>query len=559
MRRWASRVALGLLLAVGVAFVPTVAHAGSPLPPPVDEVPFKSSSGVSATQQMIAMVTGGDNPRTPAGDWVRGVGVSGASKLIGGWFSAGFTAGATGVQVYAAVTGDNPLPGICDAHGAVQVASSVIYPTLGADCAAEISLPNEDQPVVITPLNYGGASATYSHSVTPAGWTYTIHCWKLSTTPWSVAPNLFQSEDAGYGSSVAMSTNTTTARCGSGAWRVSTSVDDSTRVLRIATNTGVILASSGRSRGNPTRTLSCQVTYTDSTSSIGYGATYTEDAGLPLSGDALGCDDALSLAAGRTPSGIAVMSDDGTTETTLFDQPLSSGTLALLKDGVSCMTWAADCSGWWDDTVAGTVPGPYTCTYGGGEVDLTECSIYRNTFDNRSGGCPTLYDADLDAQVGAICGTDPNSNTPGAVDPVGSSCSSWWPDSFNPIEYVVKPIRCAFVSLFVPNMSAVESAFDGAISKWDNTMPGQIPDLVADTFTVPAGGSGCMGPHVVIALEGIQDGWSDIDFYPLQACDGAMAEVATWARLIGAAVLVYATAVGVVRRVSAVVNAPGIN
>ena len=77
------------------------------------------------------------------------------------------------------------------------------------------------------------------------------------------------------------------------------------------------------------------------------------------------------------------------------------------------------------------------------------------------------------------------------------------------------------------------------------------------SIVIPDGGTGCSGPVVDIP---IHFAGLNVDYhgYPLSACTEPMSTLAGWARVIGSAILIWATGLGIIRRASAVVNAPGV-
>jgi hypothetical protein len=571
---WLRRTLVAGFFATLLVFaVPTASMAAEPPPPPV--IPLQTlpsnaaSTGATVTEWQKAKALAS----TPAVDVLRSIPGSTAAKILGGWFAMGFAIGSGGLTAYAIATGDNPVAGACSNGAGVQLATGILYPQLAPDCNMDV--PDQNPDVVEGwSLSHGawnvrflghrlqtsnGAPRLCIKASGPLPTGYNVYRLNASNGVWDGAYFGYTPGDVTVCKSASGHSGPTYPDAT--AWLSSQPGTNSLNPgpMQLRYGATQVVAESTMADPNPDRQLSCRVSFTNGTSAVSMGATYNDAGGIPTSARSFGCADAFAQAAGRTASNISVLSDGDP----MIDAPvLETGDLILSKlvddKWVTCMTWAVDCSGWWDETLAGTIEGAYSCTYAGSVVPLTECSPYQTTFDTRD-GCPQLTEPTTGEPVAADCKGDPNSTDPGSVVTPGEDCYDSWSDEANPLEWVVKPIQCGLVSLFVPRPDVVKDSFDGAIGKWENTMPGQVSGIVETTFTVPSGGSGCQGPQVLIPLSSMGQGWVDIDFYPLAACASPMSDVAAWSRVLSAAVLVYATAVGVVRRISSVVNAPGIN
>jgi hypothetical protein len=219
------------------------------------------------------------------------------------------------------------------------------------------------------------------------------------------------------------------------------------------------------------------------------------------------------------------------------------------------------CAGWWADTAQGTQTTTatgvqYECSYGPYPVDLARCSVYRQAFEvgTKAG---TITDPGGDPIPRGEGSTSPNSTVPVPVGGEGGSCMDTWMDDLNPIDWVLTPVKCALQWAFVPRPEVATEVQTRMKDAWTKTIVGRLPVVVADAVVIPDGGTGCSGPLVDIP---IHFGSVNVDYsgYPLSACDEPMATLAGWARLIGSALLIWATGLGIIRRGSAVVNAPGV-
>ncbi|WP_449280969.1 hypothetical protein [Leucobacter sp.] len=333
------------------------------------------------------------------------------------------------------------------------------------------------------------------------------------------------------------------------------------------------------------RVTNCEVKWSDGSTTGGAGTPYREVTGMPVSSKGLGCETGSKekLDDGEVPEEVKVTTtgSDGKSEevhkenvpkTTPEEREVLRETsregLVLKRGTKSCMTWEADCAGWWDATNSGTTGTEYKCTFGGKPTALKECGVYRYTFDKPTNK-PTIT-----VQEGTELGggntpittreiewitadEDMNSTNPGDSINPGAQCMSQWSSTGDPISWVLHPVKCALVWAFVPRKAEVDKAGKQIVKAWKPTMPGQIVAATTDALTPPAGLSGCMGPHVYIPMN-IGETDLTVDWYPLAACEPPMSNVAATARVIGAAVLIFLTLLGIIRRASASVNAPGV-
>lgn len=181
----------------------------------------------------------------------------------------------------------------------------------------------------------------------------------------------------------------------------------------------------------------------------------------------------------------------------------SNGTclLDLRKDSVgSCFQSPTECAGWFADPDKGS---KYSCHYGSHAVDLAECTIYAPTFQP---GATTTGNVYGDPETGAVV---PSPATLSGSDPDGSGQACWpsgW-SVFNPLEWVFRPIVCAFT----PSQAAVvavQTRIDTAIS---TSQPGTIANTIAAADWSGITSGGCQG--VLIDMTWLRrDAFADVDF-----------------------------------------------
>ncbi|WP_235566593.1 hypothetical protein [Microbacterium sp. Root61] len=495
--------------------------------------------------------------------------------------------GANGtLTAIAAVTGSDYSSVYCAQPEWYQGVTWAVNMTVAPDCRAAVTTPNSDVQSGTFALPSG---AWQSVVFIRSGFAYRYWCGP--TTAVLAAGQAYRFTLAGGATTLTTSRTTNgLTECGRAAgtqqyWRQSQNTLaegyplDAVKIERIVQASGAVLETASKSSGDPVRTPKCKITWSDSTVTTGTGIPYKETTGLPLSAAGLGCESAFVSKPGAgpdfLPSRIQVESDDGGSITTISDQevppmtetqrlPMTTGNgrgLVLEKTvGTilqSCMTWEADCANWWEETDEGTTPGTYKCSFGGVTIDLAECGPYRRTFDTKTDK-PTITDPVTGEDTEWSAGPDVNSTNPGTGPTPGDACMAQWASAPNPLEWVLQPVKCALVWAFVPRASVVTATQVSIASAWSTTMPGKLPGIVSAALVVPGDPGGCMGPHVFMPFSSINSSWPNFDAYPLQACSSPMAEVAAAARTIGAAILIYLTAMGIIRRASASVNAPGV-
>lgn len=319
--------------------------------------------------------------------------------------------------------------------------------------------------------------------------------------------------------------------------------------------------------GNPSRWLECTTTGSKGSTVTGRGGSYTEtdadwNGAVPK--------DCGTLPAGELPTGTKIdLVTDGADKRTLLDQPTPAKTveelggqfssclqtvcqLILEKNGISCFD-GADCTGWFADSSTGTSTNAYTCKYAGQAVALTECTVYKPSWEP---------DALLSGQVLAdpVTGqAKPNSTNPGeqaatptpgtdTLDPtVSDDRIRCFPNGFtlNPLDWVLAPLKCAFS----PRESVVKATQAKVAAAAAATPAGQMQTAVAGwDLDVP---DGCSGFIIDVAFLGPP-------FSLASACPGTMlAPIAEWARIFCGLATVVAGFVSIRNSVAGVASFRG--
>lgn len=460
--------------------------------------------------------------------------------------------------------------GISDANGAVcmargdNLASDVLVNLSGQDCSAWDFAPgylgNQDAPGTYT-LTYGPYSlGLLGQPIWNASVGSTSGCW-YSTAP--VGGQVYGTETgitlwfrnaagvyAPGGLSQVGPSSTGNARCtakgitGWNSWSGhEAGIDAASIQFR---KDGVVVAAAIHEAGDPDRSLSCVVTFTDGTSATSTGDTYKESgqAGAPPA-----CPETPP---GKVPANVAVLENvDGVPGQTLYDEDTteafqdwaennpecSTGVclLDLLVEGaddiyVSCFDLIDGCDGWWEDE---SKEDSYLCRYGTQKVSLAECAVYAGIFAPGRADAGSPY---ADPATGVWSGgqSSPAANnsamTATLTDPASltRSCEGTAVTGFDPVGFVMRPVQCALEWAFVPRPAVLPVTLAGTAEAWEGKPPAAIA-TVASTLTTPAGaGTGCSVP---IELFGVS---ADI----VNVCDGPMAALPIFSRLITSAFMV---------------------
>lgn len=570
-----SAAALAAVLALApTAAAPAHADVIPAPPPPVSEIPLLPSQAVKSltgsavgdsivpdmlraqdTLIKIARTTpAAVKPPVPISAPVtvtRGA-AAGSGALVTLSFAAGWAITDGTLALYAATTGnDNPLDQACGTwlQGPVQV----LYPISSPDCSATVVKPNEDAPMDWQPAVYPGATMPAFQGSAVVGGSTVYACY--SSPGVAPAGTSWQYDNGGggdgfVGSWTPASANVNCTRIGKvGTGYASWAASLGARVPLRLVGPGGVLAQETVTGTNPTRTASCRIGWEDGTTTTGTGATYQETTGVPMTATGLGCEQAFVSKPGAgpdlMPSSIDVESDDGTSKTAIshstvpdftaterkaLDPTAGNGhglVLERTQDGqwLSCNTWKADCAGWWTASSEGTVTDAYRCTYAGEAVDLTECGPYRATFDTQT-STPAITDPVTGEQTDWATDADPGNSTDPAAGPTpGQACMDSWSSAPNPIEWVLTPIKCAFVWGFVPRSGKGREAGDKIRGSFDTSIIGAVAasaGAIAGAFT---GSPGCAGLPIVINAFGFH--YADTLF---AACTQPMAGIAATIR-----------------------------
>lgn len=455
-------------------------------------------------------------PITAPSVWTK---VVGGSNMFGAAFTGAWMLGAAGVNLYGVMTDTDPQQAMCGAPDWLRVANDLLSVTIAQrECSPMVNDPNFDSPAT---GSVGGRTA-HVNQFTGSFTRSSIVC---AVGPSLVGANQSLQIMVNGGTSGAplqlntqLATGGNDAGCGSlGGRQVHACTMENfvggaancpgrpyyiTGISIVQLGTGAVVATGTLNRADPTRQVNCTIRWEDGTTTTGNGPTYTESTGFPVHGTQAACNGAYVSKPGAgpdlMPSEIKVGSKNNDTgaQTEISTQEVPDFTeserkglkpgdgtgLKLLKvvDGkrVSCMTWAADCAQWWTATNQGTQTDVYRCTFGGADVDIAECGIYRFTFDVET-DTPTIVEPGADAEPGLNLGWGTSTNGRNATDPglgvsPGDLCFDEWDDAINPIDWVLHPVKCALVWAFAPRPAKLDDFGKRLDLNWKDSMPGQL-------------------------------------------------------------------------------------
>jgi hypothetical protein len=115
--------------------------------------------------------------------------------------------------------------------------------------------------------------------------------------------------------------------------------------------------------------------------------------------------------------------------------------------------------------------------------------------------------------------TDPQLHT--TSDEAECFPSGW--AALNPVEWVLKPVKCALVWAFVPPPTFTDGLVNSAGGAWSSSGPGRFWDGIFPVWTAIAGvnTAGCAGPTANFHIVSF-----NVSFAPFNACDGVGRQVA---------------------------------
>jgi hypothetical protein len=293
----------------------------------------------------------------------------------------------------------------------------------------------------------------------------------------------------------------------------------------------------------------------------------------------------------------------------------SGCTLQILLDGTPCTPSVVECRNW--EEVWRVQPSRVKCFYGPYEMDMSQCAVLRNMYVGETGivtnprvspdaapvpvdpnGNPLPPNPDPAVPVPAPgtdpgtgpgtdpgTGTDPDPNAPwnnpapipdyGAnpvpnpggnpiptpdtgspnLDP-NTNDTNCWPGgtaAFNPLEWVLQPVKCALSWAFVPRQAVAQTQMTKVQNAF-NKVPvvasvGTVTTAIGTLGGGAGGGTGCEGPQFQFDFQTVHE-----TMHPFSACAEPVATMARITNALTTVVVIVLGVLGVVRAFGASVG-----
>jgi hypothetical protein len=463
-----------------------------------------------------------------------------AGGPLGLAFAGGFAVGEAGVLLYGVATGNDPLPGVCGSGFAGL--AGFMYMGIMPDCAAGVTDANADATAGVQPLTYGTGSIviTGTFMIGTQGNTCMARSGTL-VVPSGAQFQILRGSTGLWGSASPPATGNQSYCTNAGLTGHPYAVLPITGMRWINTTTQQVFAEAKMGVADPLRTPGCRITWDDNSTTTGAGTPYQESEGFPLSAGGLGCKQAWQNKPGAgtqfMPRDITVESDGGDgTRQEIMRQPIpeldqdeknalndtTGKGLQLFKGTESCLTFAADCAGWWAETDNGqALETEYRCTFGDNRVALSQCYVYAQTFEADQ-ETPTITDP-ATGEPKTWTGTgDLNSTAPTTGPNPGDACMTSWAAVANPVEWVLHPVKCALVWAFVPRNTVVDAHMQKGDENWRGSTPGRFATAIAGVGASldGLGGTDCGGIIVPVPDASSWPTVQTTDRAMLAACPG---------------------------------------
>jgi hypothetical protein len=237
--------------------------------------------------------------------------------------------------------------------------------------------------------------------------------------------------------------------------------------------------------------------------------------------------------------------------------PTGNCAVAVWIDGAVCAVGVGYCWDW--QAVDQATTRQVECRWGTTVLlPLEDCAplaeAYRTGHYANDGSGGGWYSSNPDGSPSPYVGNDPSTNpynppnpnpgggtgtnpggTPnesGGADPDGDGENCWAAAiSWNPVDWVVTPIKCALIWAFVPDAGYMGLQLGTIAKTWDGTIVGRwfgsVGDAADQLSAGPAGG-GCQGPGLTVSTQLV--GGGDQTMHPFSTCAQPMSTVAAIVR-----------------------------
>ena len=215
----------------------------------------------------------------------------------------------------------------------------------------------------------------------------------------------------------------------------------------------------------------------------------------------------------------------------------------VIVDGMPCQVGRPGCSDW--TRTYQESPGRVGCRYGEYAVKVSSCFFLERIYEAtglpvdgtlaNTDGNPATWTGDAPAPLaqplpdgapGGDPGTLPGGGTgtlpsPGSDPQTNNDCWSGGSFSWNPVDWVMVPVKCALSWAFVPTTATLTQLSTAASTDLTTQGIGPIVTAVTTNVTKVGGGGGCDGPAVTFSAVGIVK-----PMHPFSACTAPMSTLA---------------------------------
>ena len=236
-------------------------------------------------------------------------------------------------------------------------------------------------------------------------------------------------------------------------------------------------------------------------------------------------------------------------------------TVAVWINGDECAVGDVLCVDW-QNYHAGH-PSAVKCKFGAYVVAMANCDMLRHSYKTTTIPVtevePTTGDPKLPNEPNpptappevcqVNCVTPPVPDDPENPDGGGDNCLS---DAFswNPVDWVYVPVKCALSWAFVPPTGSWDAAVDRVKVAAEGDSMAQWQDSLGSAFSgVSGGNAGCQGPGFNMP-DVLVDGGMPSPFYPFSSCGSTASQVAYWSHLVATVFLVVLAVVKVVELIT---------
>lgn len=235
-------------------------------------------------------------------------------------------------------------------------------------------------------------------------------------------------------------------------------------------------------------------------------------------------------------------------------------------DGKNCAT-VGTCADWFTDPAKAS---DYQCHYGTHVVDLSECNVMSSYYDPQKQASGQAYadpttgepvmnpdpttGVETPVQTSPKTGEAISTETPQDAPSRGNCFPTGW-SAFNPLNWVLQPVQCAWEWAMVPRQSVIDADNETMKANVNKSAVGSVTTLLNGIGAFAAiDGGGCSGIPWDFHMD-FPGGSIDQHYALLAACPGdPLAQTAATAKSIATGVVWTAAALAWIRYIASIVG-----